>query len=89
MWHWRTCLVPGLLAGLVWNAGNVASLYAIQSVGYGVAYPIMQSSLIVANLWGIFVWREVTEKRTICLIFVFGLIVMAGCGLITVGTIGL
>jgi len=87
-WHWKTCLVPGLLAGLVWNIGNVASLYAIQSVGYGVAYPIMQSSLIVANLWGIFVWKEVTEKRVICLIFLFGLIVMAGCGLITIGVIG-
>jgi len=87
-WHWKTCLVPGLLAGLVWNIGNVASLYAIQSIGYGVAYPIMQSSLIVANLWGIFVWKEVTEKRVICLIVTFGLIVMAGCGLITVGIIG-
>ena len=88
-WHLKTCLIPGLLAGLIWNCANVASLYAIQSLSYGVAYPIMQSSLIVANLWGIFVWKEVTDKKIICVLFAFCFIVMAGCGLITIGVIGI
>eukprot|EP01083_Nonionella_stella_P037147 101271_1 len=88
-WHLGTCLVPGLLAGLVWNIANVASLYAIESLSYGVAYPIMQSSLVVGNLWGIFVWKECVDKRVICMLFVFCFIVMIGCGLITVGVIGL
>ena len=87
-WHLKSCLIPGLLAGLVWNCANVASLYAIQSVGYAVAYPIMQSSLIVANLWGIFVFKEVTDKYVICALFLFCFIVMGGCGLITIGVIG-
>eukprot|EP01084_Bolivina_argentea_P190919 327969_1 len=88
-WHFNTCLIPGLLAGLIWNIANVASLYAIESLSYGVAYPIMQSSLIVANLWGIFVWKEVTDKNVIILLFVFCFIVMTGCGLITIGVIGI
>ena len=88
-WHLNTCLIPGLFAGLIWNCANVASLYAIQSLGYGVAYPIMQSSLIVANLWGIFVWKEITDKTIICLLFGFCFIVMGGCGLITIGVIGI
>jgi len=87
-WHLQTCLVPGLLAGVVWNCANVASYYAIESLSYGVAYPIMQSSLVIANLWGVFVFKEVTDKKVICALFVCAFVVMGGCGLITVGVIG-
>ena len=88
-WYPRICVVPGLLAGVVWNIANIASLYAIESLTYGVAYPIMQSSLIVANLWAIFVWKEVTDKNVIALLFIFCVVVMGGCGLITIGVIGI
>lgn len=42
--HWavRQSLIPGLLAGTVWNGANVASIFAIKAVGYAVAYPLMQ-----------------------------------------------
>eukprot|EP01084_Bolivina_argentea_P040203 74298_1 len=88
-WHFNTCLCPGIVAGVIWNVGNVASLYAIQSLGYNVAYPMFQSSLIIANLWGIFVWKEFKDRKVIATILTFSIVVLIGCGAITVGVNGI
>ena len=87
-WNFGICFIPGFLAGVVWNGGNLASLYAIQILGYSVAYPIMQSSLIIAAIWGVFVWKEFTNPYVISFIFLGALIVMAGCAAITYGVNG-
>ena len=36
-WHLKKCFIPGFLAGIVWNIGNLASLFAIPALGYNVA----------------------------------------------------
>ena len=77
--------MPGFAAGVVWNAGNTASLYAIKILGYSVAYPIMQSSLVIAAIWGVFVWKEFTNPYVFTFIFLGAGIVMAGCAMITYG----
>ena len=68
--------------------GNIASLYAINILGYAVAYPIMQSSLIIAALWGVYVFNEIKSKYVIITLFSFAITVMIGCGLITYGVDG-
>ncbi len=47
--HLRSTLWAGICSGVVWNAGNVCSLLAINTYGtpFGVAYPILQTSLVV------------------------------------------
>ena len=87
-WNFKTCFIPGMLSGIIWNAGNLASLYAIKSLGYSVAYPIMQSSLIIASLWGIFIWGEILHKKTIIFLLFCSIIVVIGCALLTLGNDG-
>jgi len=87
-WHLKKCFIPGFLAGIVWNIGNLASLFAIPALGYNVAYPIMQSALIVGNIWGIFVFKEITNKSTILTILSFALMVIGGCVMLTIGVGG-
>ena len=84
-WQFRTCFIPGFFAGVIWNGGNLASLYGIEILGYAVAYPIMQSSLIIASCWGVFVWKEFTNKYVISFIFMGAITVIAGCALIAYG----
>lgn len=60
----RPAMWPGLLAGAVWQAGNVCSVLATQDprVGLAVAYPIMQCGLFVAGAWGIALFGEVRGR---------------------------
>ena len=41
--HWKSyaCL-NGLISGLIYNVGNGMSVIAINSIGYSLAYPILQ-----------------------------------------------
>merc|ERR1711865_448247 len=82
--HLGSCLVPGLVAGTIWNIGNVASIWAIPRMGYSVAYPIMQCALLVSALWGVFVFKEITERKTIFVLFVSGAILLGGAGVLSI-----
>ena len=87
-WHFRATFLPGIISGILWNLGNLCSLYAINAISYAIAYPIMQSSLVVGVIWGIFVWKEFTDARVIGTIFFFALVVVVGCSVITYGVQG-
>ena len=54
-------------------------------MGYAVAYPIMQSALVVAALWGVFVWKEITNRKVLIVLFAFCSVVLGGCVLISYG----
>merc|ERR1712129_676723 len=84
-WHFGSCFAPGFASGVIWNAGNLASLYAIESLGYSVAYPVMQSSLIVGSALGVFVWKEISDSKVIAFVFAGGLTVLIGCAMIAYG----
>jgi len=57
--HVKVCGPAGLASGVVWNAGNVCSVLAIPALGFSVAYPLMQTALFVAGVWGIVVFGEI------------------------------
>lgn len=41
----------GVLSGVIWNMGNICSIYAMKSgLSYGVAYPILQCALGMSKL---------------------------------------
>lgn len=63
--QWKAAALPGALAGVVWNGGNVSSILATGRVGLSVAYPIMQCGLFVAGAWGIVAFGELpgTARR--------------------------
>jgi glucose uptake protein GlcU len=63
--HIKVMWLPGATAGTLWSLGNVGSIVAVQQLGQGVGYPASQAALLVAGLWGIFYYREVTKPKTI------------------------
>jgi len=76
----RATLLAGIASGMTWNAGNLCSIIAINfyQVPFGVAYPILQASLIFGGLLGIFVFRELTDRRAIIAFFASALLVLGG-----------
>lgn len=55
--HWRKMLVPGLLTGLLWSAGNFCSMYAIIYLGM-IGNGCAQLSILVSGIWGIALYKE-------------------------------
>ena len=95
LWHGRAAplafgtrgtVLAGVASGFVWNGGNVCQLIAMKvfEVPYGVAYPILQASLVVAGLLGIFVFREIRRTAAVLTFFASAALVVAGALLLGV-----
>jgi hypothetical protein len=55
--HFRAMWKVGGLCGLLWSIGNFFSLYSVLYLGEGVGYPLVQTSIFVSGLWGIFYFK--------------------------------
>jgi len=81
--HLRTMWLAGGTSGFLWSIGNFFSLISVFYLGEGVGYPLVQTSILVSGLWGIFYFREVqgTERITkwLCssLITIFGILLLS------------
>lgn len=52
-----------LLSGLIWNIGNLLSLISLSLIGLAKMGPIAQVATLIAVLWGLFYFREVTKPK--------------------------
>ena len=75
--HWKICLPVGILSGTLYNISNSLAIVAIPSLGYAVAYPILQCALFVAGIWGIFAFKEIKGKEVV-VFFASGCVLIAG-----------
>lgn len=52
-------LVPGLLGGAIWTAGNILALYSVRLIGLSRTSPFLAGfSILVSFLWGILYFNE-------------------------------
>jgi glucose uptake protein GlcU len=58
-------------------------MFAIGYIGYGLAYPIVQSSLFVSGLWGIFLFDEMKGGKNRALFWLSGAFLVVGASLLT------
>lgn len=58
-------------------------MFAIGYLGYGLAYPIVQSSLFVSGLWGIFKFDEMKGKRNRTIFWISGAVLVMAATLLT------
>jgi Transmembrane family, TMEM144 of transporters len=81
--HWQVMWRPGGLSGLLWSIGNFFNLLSVHTLGQGVGYPLVQSSLLVSGLWGIFYFQEVQGRGRISKWILSSLITL--CGIVMLG----
>ncbi len=72
-----------LLSGVVWNIGNLLSIFSISLIGLSKGLPITQSASLVAVLWGLFYFKEITKRRQKIQVLI-GAIILIG-GVVTLG----
>ena len=80
----RGTLMAGMASGLTWNLGNVCQLLA-QSVfmlPYGIAYPMLQASLVVAGILGIACFGEIRNQAAIVVFFSASGLIVVGAALL-------
>jgi glucose uptake protein len=71
-------LIVGTAAGVMWNAANLTSFIAIASLGLAIGYPLTQLAILIAVLWGLLYFKEVTHKRSSLAIYAGAIIVLIG-----------
>jgi len=48
----------GIFGGLVWCIGMLFSIIASYKAGAAISYGLASGAIVVASIWGIFVWKE-------------------------------
>ena len=79
--HVAQTLPAGIFSGLVWNISNICSIAAIPSLGYAVAYPMLQCALFFGALWGVFVFGEI-KGRAVPVLFGGGVVLLSGAAIL-------
>jgi hypothetical protein len=81
--HIRKMWLVGGTSGIIWSIGNFFSLISVFYLGEGVGYPLVQTSILISGLWGLFYFKEIqgTERITkwllSSLITVFGILLLS------------
>jgi hypothetical protein len=81
--HLRKMWLVGGTSGIIWSIGNFFSLISVFYLGQGVGYPLVQTSILISGLWGLFYFKEIqgTERITkwllSSLITVFGILLLS------------
>jgi glucose uptake protein GlcU len=57
--HIQHLLLPGFLSGSLYSIGHICSILSVSYLGQGVGFSVIQSSLLISGLWGIFYYREI------------------------------
>ena len=79
--HLRVMLLPGMVAGCCWAAGNFLSMLAVDALGEAIGNSCVQASIIVSGLWGIFYFREI-QGRSVAHWFLGAFLALGGVALL-------
>jgi len=74
----------GISSGFMWTIGNITSLFAISSLGLSIGLPLTQAQLLVATSWGLFYFKESTNKEAVLKIIIGAILVLSGAVLLAV-----
>lgn len=67
-----------LLSGVVWNLGNLLAASAISLIGMAKGFPITQLSVLMAVLWGLLYFKEITQKKKVLQVLAGAVILLGG-----------
>jgi glucose uptake protein GlcU len=71
-------ILPGMFSGFIWSANNVFVIAAIDRLGYGLAIPLVQCSVLVAALWGVLKFGELQSVEGMGIVFFLGASLLVG-----------
>lgn len=69
---------PGCLAGSLWSIGNISGIMAVTVLGLGIGQSVIQASMLISGLWGLFYYREVSAGKDVLLWLVSAFVALVG-----------
>jgi len=81
--HVRVAALPGICAGILWNVGNVCSIYATLYLGLTIGFPLTQMALLVGAVWGMVLFKEITRLGAILTFFLSAIVLLGGAMLLS------
>jgi len=88
IWRYKQVVIPAVSAGIVWSIGNICGFCAFMYLSYTIAVSFVQCNVIVAMFLGVVLWKEITNKIEILMLFVLSLVLVAGCAVVVYGVFG-
>lgn len=76
--HVRTCALPCILSGALWNVGNASSVYATAYLGQSIGFSLTQLSLLIGGMWAVFFFKEITGTKSVTQYFVSAAVLLTG-----------
>lgn len=76
----RVCFAPGLASGVLWAAANFMSVHATEYLGLRIGFPLTQTCVVFAAMWGIFYFHEIDVKNTKAVIKLLVGVLLVICG---------
>lgn len=76
--HLRELIGPGSLAGFLYSLGNFCSIITVTSLGQGVGFSFIQTSMLFSGLWGICYFGEVKGTERIFKWMISSIITLLG-----------
>jgi glucose uptake protein GlcU len=67
-----------LLCGGMWSVGNLLSIIAVSILGLAKGLPLTQSAVLIAVLWGLFYFKEITKSSEVKKVIVGSIILLSG-----------
>jgi len=76
--------LTGILGGIIWCIGMSLSILASDKAGPAISYGLGQGAVLVAAIWGVFIWKEFKDssKAIITLIYIMFVCFFAGLSLL-------
>jgi glucose uptake protein len=75
----------GLIGGAAWGVGSVLNFIASGKVGMAVAYAFGTGGVLVAALWGVFLWREFVGAPRRSYLYLLAMFVLFLAGIAVIG----
>ena len=79
----RVARSAGMVSGTVWNVGFFFSIFATKYLGFTVGFPLTQCSLLVSGIWGLLLFREITNPARIVFFFASAGVLLGGAAMLS------
>mmetsp|Transcript_23948 Transcript_23948/g.38575 ORF Transcript_23948/g.38575 Transcript_23948/m.38575 type:complete len:478 (+) Transcript_23948:204-1637(+) len=56
-------VIPGGITGTIWAMGNFLSVHATKHLGMSIGFPLVQTGILVAAVWGVVFFQDINVSR--------------------------
>ncbi len=74
----QEAVLSSLLSGAIWSLGNLLAVISVSLIGLSKGFPITQSAVLIAVLWGLFYFKEVTGLKDRVQVLIGAMILIGG-----------